>query len=444
MNAQKLFCPDSVVAALIIVLVVGSTSCGPGAVEPPVMFSPTVSLPGETPTTRPTETPVPTTTIPTETLTPFVPKATFKIASHSPLSGDQAILGTDIMRGASLAVRQLADPLMDLGYQIRLVPRNDENSPRIAVSVAKEIVADPDVLCTVGPYTSSILNEVKEIYHQAGLAFISPSATAAFASGSNYLEVNRVVGRHDSQGAAGAQFAKAQGFSRVFIISQSENYSRFNAYYFRNEASRLGLEVVGNMTTNVTKKFGSIIDRILATNADLVYFSTLSEEQAGVFFREARTAGYDGAFLGNEGIASSALLEYVGSSEINEGGLYYTTIAAPATYYPEAATFVEDFKTLFGEFPQMFAAQAYDAAGICMKAIEEASKAKSGEIPSRADVANAVRALHHYPGITDVFNFNANGDPDPAQYFVFQVTSTEPFLWNQNQLIASFEVSPPQ
>jgi branched-chain amino acid transport system substrate-binding protein len=397
------------------------------------------------PTTRPTETPVPTDTpLPTETPTPFVPKATIKIASQSPLSGDRAFRGIDIRRGAELAVTQLADPLIELGFKIELTPFDDQTDFGVAVAVAKEIVADPDILCSVGPYASHIVNQVKEIYHQAGLVFVSPSATAAFVSESGYLEVNRVVGRSDGQGAVGAQFAKAQGFSRVFVISQSGDFTQFNAYHFRNEASRMGIEIVGNMRTDATKEFGSFIDRIMTNNTDLVYFSTLNVEQAGTFFREARAAGYMGAFLGKEGIDSPALLEFSGPLVIDGGGMYYTSIAAPASYYPEAAEFLEGFETLYGVTPQLYSAQAYDAAGACMKAIEEASKARGGEIPTRAEVANAIRALQDYQGITGVYNFDKNGDPNPAQYFVFQVISADPDDWNQNTLVASFEVPPPK
>ncbi len=435
----------SPVSLLLVLLILVVTGCGPAATEAPPVPSATVVQPSATPTTRPTETPVPTNTpIPTETPTPFVPKATFKIAGHGPQTGGLSFLGVDILRGAELAVEQLAGPLTGLGYAVEFAPSDDQDDFGVAVDVAKQIVADPDVLCLVGPSTSRILNQVKEIYHQAGLAFISPSATAAFATASGYLEVNRVVGRHDNQGMVGAQFAKAQGFGNVFVISQSGDYGEFNAFHFRNEASRLGMTVAGNISTDAMEGFGQLIDRILAADADLVYFSTLSVDQAGVFFREARAAGYTGAFLGNEGINAPALLEIAGPLLIEGGGMYYTAIAASAEYYPGAAQFIQDFETVYGAAPQIFAAQAYDAAGVCLRAIEEASKAKGGEIPTRAEVANAVRALQGYQGITGVFTFDKNGDPDPATYFVFQATSPDPADWNLNPLVATYEVSPPE
>ena len=60
------------------------------------------------------------------------------------------------------------------------------------------------------------------------------------------------------------------------------------------------------------------------------------------------------------------------------------------------------------------------------------------------EVANAIRALKDYKGITGTYNFDKNGDPNPAQYFIFQVVSTDPADWNQNTLVTSYDVDPPK
>ena len=435
------------ILAPVLVGVLVLSACAPVAVTPEPQVpasSATIAIPTVTPFTPPTATRIPTNTpIPTETPTPFVPKATIKIASQSPLSGSLASSGTDIMRGTELAIRQFADPWMELGYKLELAPYDDQNDFGVAVDVAKQIVADSETLCLVGPFTSRILNQVKEIYHQAGLAFVSPSTTAAFVAGSGYLEVNRLVGRNDGEGAAGAQFAKAQGFARVFIISQNNDPAKFISNSFKHEASRLGLTVVGNISTDTVKDFDQLIERVISNNADLVYFSTLSAEQAGEFFREARAAGYMGVFMGPSSLDTAALPDFAGPLLTEGGGTYYTNISLPASRYPEAASFIEDFETLYGAMPQMFAAQAFDAAGVCLKAIEEASKAKDGEIPTRAEVANAIRALQDYKGITGTYNFDQNGDPNPATYFIFEVVSADPNHWDQNTLVSTFEIAPP-
>lgn len=422
---------------LVFVLIAGCSS----PTEAPVIPSTATVTPSPMPLTATfTPSPLP----PTATLTPFMSKATIKIASQSPLTGGLAVYGMDVMHSSELAIRQLADPLMELGYKVELASYDDQNDIGTAVAIAKQIVADPEILCGVGPFTSRVFVQVEEIYHQAGLAFVSPSTTAAFVTESGYLEVNRVIGRNDNEGTAGGQFAKAQGFSQAFIISQNSDPARFIARSFRNEASRLGVTVAGDMSTDAMDNFEWLIDRVITRNADLVFFSTLSPEQAGSFFREARAAGYQGTFMGPSSLDTPAFLESAGPLLINGGGTYYTHVAAPARSYPDAANFLEDFETLYGATPQVFAAQAYDAAGICLRAIEEASLTKEGEVPTRTEVANAIRALQDYQGITGIYNFDKRGDPNPAQYFVFQVMSADPDEWSQNDLVASFELAPPK
>jgi branched-chain amino acid transport system substrate-binding protein len=371
-----------------------------------------------------------------------VPKATIKIASHFPMTGGLSDFGGDLTHAAEMAVKQLVGPLQELGYKIELVSFDDQDSIDVAVTNANEIIADPEILCGVGHYTSRIMIQASEIYHKAGLAFVSPSNTSTTVTDRGYLEVNRVVGRNDGQGMAGAQFAKEQGFAAVYIITQSGDYGKKNADFFKREADHIGLPVVGTFTTDITENFESVVTRMMSANPDLVYFSSTAD-QVGPFIREARAAGYSGAFLGIDGANTPDLLNLAGPLILDGGGMYYTEMAAPASFYPDAAKFVEDFQILYGTNPLIYTAQAYDATGICIKAIEESVKAKNGELPTREEVANAIRALVDYKGITGTFSFNKKGDPVSVKYYVYQVTSVDPANWGQNPVYASYDVAPP-
>jgi branched-chain amino acid transport system substrate-binding protein len=123
--------------------------------------------------------------------------------------------------------------------------------------------------------------------------------------------------------------------------------------------------------------------------------------------------------------------------------MFYTIMNPPAEYYSDAAQFIQDFYIQYGTTPLSFAARAYDAAGICLKAIEEASKAKGGVPPTRTEVAKAIRDLKDYKGITGTYNFNDHGDPDPVQYYVYQVVSTDADNWDQNLIVAAYGITPP-
>jgi branched-chain amino acid transport system substrate-binding protein len=425
---------------LWLITLIFAFGCGPAATEIVIVFPTATGSPTPTPspTAQPTET-----QIPTPTLTPFVPKAIIKIFTQSPLSGNRADYGQDILHGAELAVQQLSSPLSEDGYKVQLVPYDDQNVVETALANAKGIVADPEILCGVGHYDSDITIATSDIYHEAGLAFVSSAATDPLLTDRNYLEVNRLVGRADGQGFAAAQFAQAQGFKTVFIISQKRENSVKNAEAFRVESGNLGIKRLGSVIDAVTdENRDQVVHQIVTLSPELIYISTAAS-QALPLLTALRASGYAGTFLGTERLNSPSAISNEGASLVQGGGLYYTITSAPANYHPNAAKFVQDFETQYENAPLSFAAQAYDATGICLKAIEQASKARGGELPARAEVARAIRALKDYEGITGTYSFNGHGDPTPVPYYVYQVVSTDTASWDQNPIVAAYEVNPP-
>jgi branched-chain amino acid transport system substrate-binding protein len=253
-----------------------------------------------------------------------------------------------------------------------------------------------------------------------------------------------VVGHHEGQGIAAAQFAQAQGYRSVYIISREDEISLRNAEYFRTQTGSLRIQWLGSAITNIADEImvNRIVSQVVSANPDVLYI-TSSAEQAIPFLLRLRAAGYLGTFLGTDRLDDPSALRAAGPSLLEGGGLYYTITNPPAQNYPGAGTFIEDFRERFLADPLSYAARAYDAAGICLKGIEEAARAKGGDLPTRSEVATAIRALQPYQGITGTYTFNRQGDPNTVQYYVLQVASLELADWTRNPVVASYEVAPP-
>ena len=369
-------------------------------------------------------------------------KAVIKIATQSPLSGDQSVVGVDIKNGAALALTQLAGPLKDMGFDVQLAPFDDMANPDTGVANAKQIVADPAILCVVGHYNSGVQIPSSEVYHSAGLANVSPANTNPKVTTRGYAEVNRIVGRDDVQGVVGADFAASKGVKSVFVVHDKTAYGQGIAEFFQKEAAAKGMTVAGFEGTEEKANFDPLITPIMAANPDAVYFGGMYS-QAAVLFKQARDRGFKGMFLSDDGFDSSDAAKIGGQSLLDGAGTYYSTVSGPASVYPDTAKFVADFKSTYNSDPQPFAAQGYDSMAICLKAIENAAKAASGEVPTRAAVTQAVRALKDFKGITGTFNFNSIGDVTSAQYFVIQVASPDPAKWSTNPIAQTLNIAPP-
>ncbi|MCA2001823.1 MAG: branched-chain amino acid ABC transporter substrate-binding protein, partial [Chloroflexi bacterium] len=228
---------------------------------------------------------------------------TIKIATQSPLSGDQSVVGVDIKRGAELGLEQMSGALTEMGFKVELAPFDDQANPDTGVANAKQIVSDPAILCVVGHYNSGVQIPSSEEYHNAGLANVSPANTNPKVTTRGYLEVNRIVGRDDVQGVVGAQFAAKQGMKTAFVVHDKTAYGQGIAEFFKQEAEKQGIEVLGFEGTEEKANFDALLSPILAANPDVVYFGGMFS-QAAVMFKQAREKGYMGMFLSDDGFDS--------------------------------------------------------------------------------------------------------------------------------------------
>jgi branched-chain amino acid transport system substrate-binding protein len=368
---------------------------------------------------------------------------TIKIATQSPLSGDMALVGGDIKNGADLALQQLKGPLEELGFKLELAAFDDEGKPDKGVANAKQIVSDPAILCVVGHYNSGVQIPSSEEYHTAGLANVSPANTNPVVTDRGYKEVNRIVGRDDIQGSAGAQFAKSKGITTTFVLHDKTTYGQGIAEFFKREAENQGIKVLGFEGTEEKANFDSILTPILSTNPELIYLGGMYSQFA-LLIQQARQKGYMGMFLSDDGFDSSDAAKIAGDALTQGAGTFYTTVSGPAKLYPGTKKFQEDFKAKYNADPQPFAAQAYDSMAICLKAIETSAKANGNKVPTRTAVTDAIRALKDFQGITGTTNFNSKGDLNTAQYFVIQVTSADPAKWSDNAVAETLTFEPPE
>jgi len=366
-----------------------------------------------------------------------------KVATQSPLSGDQSVVGVDMKRGAELALEQLGKPLADMGFKVELAPFDDQANPDTGVANAKRIVSDPAILAIMGHYNSGVQIPSSEVYHTSGLANVSPANTNPKVTTRGYLEINRIVGRDDVQGVVGADFALGLGAKTVFVLHDKTAYGQGIAEFFKKRADEIGMKVLGFEGTEEKANFDALLSPILAGNPDLVYFGGMYS-QAAVLFKQARERGYAGTFLSDDGFDSSDASKIAGQTLIDGGGTYYSTVSGPASVYAGTAKFIADFKAKYNSDPQPFAAQGYDSMAIILKAIENAAKAGGGATPTRAAVAKAVRELKDFPGITGTFTFNPIGDPTVAKYFVLKVNSADPAKWSDNSIVKTLDIAPPQ
>jgi branched-chain amino acid transport system substrate-binding protein len=364
-------------------------------------------------------------------------KGTIKIATQSPLSGGQAALGEGIKLGTQLAIEKFKGNLEKAGFKVELVPYDDQAKPDVGVSNAKSIVADKDIMVVIGHLNSGVAIPSSEVYKDVNLTMISPANTNPVVTDRGYKNIFRVCGRDDVQGVVGSEFAHGSLKAKnVYVIHDKTAYGQGVAEFFKADAEKKGMKVVGFEGTEEKSNFDPLITPIKARNPDLIYFGGIYE-QAAPFFKQAREKGVKSKFMGPDGLDSSDLTKIAGKAVV---GMHYTSVAGPVSVYPQAKQFADEYKKKYVKNPEPFAAQAYDSTAIALKALEAATK--GGKAPTRDAVTSAVRDVKH-TGITGSVEFDTKGDPRKALYFVLRVASDNPEKWGDNKEVKRLTIAAP-
>jgi len=362
-------------------------------------------------------------------------KGTIKIATQSPLSGELAALGEGIKLGTQLAIEKNKAAIEKAGFKVELVPYDDQAKPEVGVANAKNIGSDKDVLVVIGHLNSGVAIPSSEVYRETSLVMISPANTNPTITERNLPNVNRVCGRDDVQGVVGARFAKEELKAKsVYIVHNKNQYGQGIAEFFQDWAKKNGMTVAGFEGSEERANFDPILTPIKAKNPDLIYFGG-EYPQAAPLFRQAREKGIKAKFMGPDGLDSTELLKLGGDAVV---GMHFTTVAGGVKEYPKAKDFADEYKKKFGKDPEPFAAQAYDATVIGLKALEAAIKEAGGKVPTREAVAKATRKVKH-SGITGSVEFDDKGDPKKATYLIYQVDKE----WKENKLVKRLEIAAP-
>jgi len=287
------------------------------------------------------------------------------------------------------------------------------------------------------------LRAYEDVYKKTSLVVISPSNTNPRVT-DDTDSVWRLVGRDDVQGRVASQFARGLNKKHAYAVSDSAStYSKTLAKVFHDDFQANGLKVEDTKFYSGTLYgkqdiFTPIINDILSLKdaPDIIYF-TGAADHAGDFFKMARDKGIAATFLGSDSLDREALLQRGGQAV---AGTYFTTVAAPAKEFPQAQKFVDDYSVKHG-YPTSFTLEGYDSATLCIKAIAMAAREYNPSKPDREQVLDAMRKIQNFSGISGNYHFNSNGDPDPANYYIIEVSGD---IWSNNKVVDKISAHPPQ
>ncbi|UOY93220.1 branched-chain amino acid ABC transporter substrate-binding protein [Ectobacillus sp. JY-23] len=341
-----------------------------------------------------------------------------KIVTQSPLSGASATQGEAIKLGAQLKLEEQKEEFKKLGFELQLVPYDDQADPKKGVANAQLVGADKAVLGVVGHLNSGVAIPSSEVYEKNNLVMVSPVNTATDVTDRKLKSVNRICARDDFQGPAGATHAvKTLNAKNIFVIDDKTAYGTGLAKAFEQAVEKEGGKILGHESITVGEKdFNGVLNKVLAKKPDLIYFGGLYAE-AGLLVKQARDKGLDIPIMGGDGIDSSSLVEIAGTTIKNT---YYTSIAADPMKSESGKKFAETYKKKFGKEVEGYSAYGYDAAGVLLEGLKTAIKDNGNKLPTREQVRDAVRKTSNYEGAVTKVGFDEKGDNKYSKVYIYK------------------------
>jgi len=347
-----------------------------------------------------------------------------------PLTGDVAQFGTAVQRGVNLYIDQFN---AQGGLQIRMISWDDEGIATRAVTGYRSLV-DQGVAAIIGGVTSGPTMAIVPFAFEDNMPMITASAThlnvtVSDEDGSVFTNMFRSCFIDPFQGQSMAEFAVEElGAQTAAILFSNEiAYSIGLRDAFEERANELGLEIVAvENFPDDTVDFSAQLTNIAQANPDVLFVPGYIRHIALVGPQSIEAGLEETILLGADGWAGT--VDFMEDASSLNGSFFLTGFSSEVDD-PMVQQFIADYQARHGGLPNMFAAQAFDAAMILVAAIET-TLAQTDANPSSEEFRLALianMAATDLTGVTGRVTFDEYNNPQKTAVILTVVDARESF-----------------
>ena len=305
----------------------------------------------------------------------------FKIGGIGPTTGAAAIYGSAVMNAAQIAVDEINEAGGINGYQVEFKAEDDQSDAEKSVN-AYNSLKDWGMQVLMGTVTTTPCIAVADKTAEDGMFEITPSASSTDVITND--NVFQACFTDPNLGTASAQYIGENKLATkvAVIYDSSDVYSSGIEATFVKEAANQGFEVVAEeaFTADSKTDFSTQLQKAQSEGADLVFLPIYYTEADLISFIDDiyEIFSYQAIkrninFTFNH--TSEKLFVWIDvknfDTSLAEGLMLLTPFVADADDEKTQA-FVSKYKELYGDTPNQFGADAYDAIYAIKAAIEEA------------------------------------------------------------------------
>jgi branched-chain amino acid transport system substrate-binding protein len=322
------------------------------------------------------------------------------------LTGNFAPYGIIQKNGLTLAINELNNSSSLPG--IKLVPffMDDKSSPDTCRKIFRDMIFNKKVLAIIGPTSSNsaFVADTAAQHNKVVVMGISNTVPGITEMG-DYIFRNSLPESSVIPNTVQVTHSKL-GYSKVAIVYGDDDPYTLGAYdaFKSSFESTPGVSIVA---TEIVHKgeavFTEALTRIKASGPDVIVLAALVTEASRLMV-QARQMGIPGSvrFIGGNSFNTSKLWQQAGDAA--EGAICGTAwISSGDT--PGNAAFLANYASLYGAYPDQFAAQAYTSIYIIADALKRADQLNSESL------RNALANTKNLQTILGTFSFDNTRNP---------------------------------
>ena len=343
-----------------------------------------------------------------------------KLGLSGPLTGGAAVYGNAVKNAAELAVEEV-NALGGLQFDLRV--EDDTHDAEKAVT-SYGVLKDWGMQVSLLTVTSAPGAAVAPLYDEDNIFALTPSGSSMAIiyqdpeneSGA-YGNIFQMCFTDPNQGVGSADYIASHSSlgSKIAVLYKSDdNYSSGIHEKFMAEAEAKGLDIVyeGTFDDSNASDFNVQLTQAQAAGADLL-FMPVYYDPASIILKQAHDMGYTPTFFGVDGMDGILTLKGFDTS-LAEGVYLLTPFSADATD-EKTVNFVTKYQEKFGETPNQFAADTYDAMLIIKEAAEKAGVTPDMSVSDICEAMKTAMTEITFDGLTgEGMTWSADGEPTKA------------------------------
>jgi branched-chain amino acid transport system substrate-binding protein len=324
-----------------------------------------------------------------------------RIGAVLPLTGDLAIYGQKMKRGIDLAISQANRKGGVAGRPVQVDYEDDQGDPKTSIAAAQKLITVNEVKVIIGGAISATALPCIPIIDRSHVVLFSPAATSPNLSGaSKYFFRNWPPDTYDGT-AMGEFAAKSLHIKEAAVLYVNNEWGVAISKIFTDtlEASGGKVTITESYEPNATD-FRTQLTKIADRRPEAIYIPGYLKELITIL-RQKQELRISAKILSAYGFYDPQILQQDGGAA--EGAIFTAPAYDPDSQDPEVNNFVTVFHKTYGDQPDIWAAQAYDAARIVLSALH--TGASTGP-----EIRNAVADVKDFEGVSGRTSFDARGD----------------------------------